>query len=94
MKKFKTSKYGTEIEPVEVVRETDAFVIFPPYRPGGKERRTAKCTDYERYHDTWEDARAFLLSRAEQDVQSARRRLEVANGTLGNVKGMKKPVDA
>jgi hypothetical protein len=40
---------------------------------------------------TWEEARDWLLQYAETQLGVARRRLQVAQSTVGNIKGMKKP---
>lgn len=87
------------IEQVECVRESESSVwiakIGRELRPGALpktlEIRRAKNTDYESYHDTWVDAHALIVRRAESDVASARSALEYANGKLGNIKGMKPP---
>ena len=71
----------SSMKPVEVERATDACVWF-------NGRRHNKTSDYESYFSTWEQAHQHLIARAEQDVDIARRRLEVANSALGNIKGM------
>jgi hypothetical protein len=97
--KFKTSSAwstGPKIERVEVIRETEQSVFLPKSRVGktNGERRAAKHSEWEQYHDTWEAARAYLLEIANDDVTAARLALERANGKLGNIKGMKKPEGA
>lgn len=74
-----------KIEEVEIEKETESSVWV-------KGRRNIKFSRLEVYHDTWEKAHAYLLRIAEEQTAQARRRLEEANGALGNVKGMKKPV--
>jgi hypothetical protein len=84
-------KYRTawnEIEALEVLRETNSQVV----RAVGShaiERREAKRSEHYNWHDTWEDAHAFLIERAEAEVQTLRNQLEQAKGRLGNIKGMK-----
>lgn len=75
---------GDGITPVECERESEQCVWI-------NSRRIAKRSDYDNYFDTWEEAHAFLLGRAEGALQSARRMLGRAQGTHGNVKGMRKP---
>jgi hypothetical protein len=92
--KFKTGGINGGIERVEVIRETEACVYVPTQgwsRTGKGERREAKRSDWTQYHDTWADAHAYLMGKAQSCVDSARRELEQANGRLGNVKGMKPP---
>jgi hypothetical protein len=84
-------KYRTawnEIEALEVLRETNSQVV----RAVGShaiERREAKRSEHYNWHDTWEDAHAFLIERAEAEVQTLRNKLEQAKGRLGQIKGMK-----
>ncbi len=65
MKKFR-SKYGTEIEEFEVVKETDKQVIFLNSR--GKEQREAKISGWQNWHDSKEDAKAFLISECDNQI--------------------------
>ena len=82
-------KYRTrfnEIKAIEVLRETDKQVVI---LVGKTERRENKVSDWSSWHDTWEDAHAFLIAEAENKVDSLRLQLEQAKGTLGQIKGMK-----
>ena len=84
MIKYKT-KFN-EIEAIEVLRETEKQVV----RLVGKtERRESKVCDWYMWHDTWEDAHAFLIAEAENEINSLRLQLDQAKGTLGQIKGMK-----
>lgn len=101
--KWKTCRYyGAKIERVECTRETDKAVWvleYPWTIDGGRgtkpptERRRMKTSESDNYHATWEDAHAYLLERAEYELDSARTRLAQAQGTHGNVKGMRKPAE-
>jgi len=83
MQKFRTGGYGNKlIESVEIDRETESSVFI------GK-NRNAKRSSYHNYFDTWDDAKAFLLKNAEDEAASIRRQLEVANGKLGNIRGLR-----
>lgn len=50
-----------------------------------------KETSYEKLCDTFDEAKKWLILKAEIDVLKARRQLELANARLGNVKGLKAP---
>ena len=89
--KFKTGYSADNIERVEVLRETAQCVYLPSHCPGKTERRDAKRSEYTQYHDTWAEARAYLMQKAQTAVIAARRNLELANARLGNIKGMKPP---
>lgn len=83
MIKYATNKWNrTEIKAVTIDRETEASVWI-------NGRRSAKDSEYGKYHDTWDAAHEHLLEKAEVKVRSLRRQLEVANSELGNVKGLK-----
>lgn len=87
--KIITSWLRPEITKIEILRETESFIFIAGYN--GKEDRRAKATEHYAYFDTWEAAHSALLTLSDNAVRSARRRLEEANGTYGNIKGMKKP---
>ena len=101
--KWKTCRYyDTKIERVECSRETDkaVWVLEYPWKlDGGRgtkpptERRRMKSSESVNYHDTWEHAHAFLMDRTERELESARSQLARAQGTHGNVKGMRKPAE-
>ncbi len=88
MIKYRTTFFwaAEKIKPVEIERETDASVFI-------KGRRRAKRSSCESYFDTWEEAKAHLMSVAESKLNSARRELERCQGYYGNIKGLKKPSD-
>jgi hypothetical protein len=95
--KFKTGYDATRIERIEAIRETAECVILPingRTLKGKVERREAKRSEWAQYHDTWVDAHAYLVERAEAQVQGLRLQLQRASGTVGNLKGMKQPEDA
>ena len=94
--KFRTTGTAGSIDPVELLRETAAFVYVANKSniAGAKaERREAKVSSYDRYHDTWAAAHRYLLAKAEGEVRAARTELARVSGYLGNIKGMKPPKD-
>lgn len=82
---FQTNGLAPRITPVEVERITERFVVLP------NGRRAARGGTCESYFPTWEDAKVHLMTDAGNDVLAARRALEVANATLGNIKGLRPP---
>lgn len=72
------------IKPILVDRETENSVFIGS-------TRNAKRSSFHNYFDTWGEAKAFLLKNAENEAVIARKRLEYANGKVGNIKGLKKP---
>ncbi len=79
-----------EINPVQCTKVTAGFV-WPAQRNG---RREARACGWVSYHDTWADAHAAMLAKAEREVDAARLKLERAKGEHGRIKGMKPPADA
>ena len=75
-----------EIKAIEVLRETDKQVVL---LVGKTEHRENKVSGWSTWHDTWEDAHAFLVEEAEKKVNSIRLQLDRAKGRLGQIKGMK-----
>lgn len=83
MKKYKAYfGYGADIEAVECDRETENSVWI-------KGNRRAKVGERETFHDTFEQAKDFLILRATRELESARSSLKRAQDKLGNIKGMK-----
>ncbi len=72
------------IAPIYIERETEKSVFFS----GG--RRQAKISEFEIFHNTWEDARNYLKQKAKDKLASARLQLQDAQGHYGNIKGLKK----
>ena len=88
MKKFRAGGFSRKlIEEVEVDRETDVSVFID-------KRRHAKRSSYHNYFDTWDQAKDFLLKKAEGEAKKCRRLLEVANGRLGNIRGLRNQEEA
>jgi hypothetical protein len=98
--KFRTKRYSpASIEAVEAEKETKKCVWIKGWTfdggPGtGALKRHEKVGAYENYFDSWAQAHAYLVERAEDALTDARRSLQEAQGHLGNVKGMKPPKDA
>lgn len=83
IKKYLTGGWRHDlIGVVEIERETESSVWIDG-------RRSAKISRYEVYHDSWDQAKEYLMIKAERGLDSARRRLETAQGHYGNVKGLK-----
>jgi len=69
MKKFRTW-YNSEIDEVEVIRETAKYVIL-----ASDGRRWAKRTeDYYNFFDTWQEAKTFLIEQTAAERKTNRSR--------------------
>jgi hypothetical protein len=80
-----------EIKPVPCTKVTAGFV-WPVERNGRRESRRRSA--WASYHETWADAHAAMLAKAERKLADCRRELERAQGNYGRIKGMKPPADA
>ena len=74
-------KYRTrwdEIEAFDIVKETDKMVFT-------KRGREAKRSDLHNWHDSWDDAKKFLVAQAELRVIKARATLDRENELLDKI---------
>ena len=81
--KWRTGGFKTLIERVECKSETEKTVIDA----GGSRRH--KISSWDRFHDSWQEAYDYLDDQLSCEVQGARKKLELANSKLGNLKGLK-----
>lgn len=88
MIKYKTTKLYVEIHLVEVSRET-ALSVWVKTKHG--ESRQQKSSDWRVFHDTWQQAKDYLVARETQRVEGLRLQLERAKRALGNAKGLREP---
>ena len=78
----------SSIEPVTVTGDSEFFLMVRYQR--GTRREAKKSTNCS-FHETWEEAKAFIVAKQEQEVFSLRSQLERANGRLGQLRGMNNP---
>lgn len=83
MKMYKTDYSNTKIEEVEVQNKTEHFVIL------GGGRRDALRTKSRNYHDTFHDAKKFIVEKLESDEQVAKDKLHRIQSALGQAKSLK-----
>jgi hypothetical protein len=89
---IKYRRHFDEIQACEVVKETAHYITFyVPGKHGTKRAHKAKeFSGYTGWHDTWEDAHAYLVAKQQERVDAIRQNLEREKGKLGQIKGMKK----
>ena len=92
--KTESSHWNIKIERIECTRETDKCIWYVARGWDNKphERNDNKSSQFVMYHDTWEDAKDYLIAETAEQVASARRALESANARHGNAKGLRYPV--
>lgn len=93
---YMTRTHYDDIRKFEVVKRTDKTVTYIEPSQGSwsaRETRANLQSSYSKFHDTWEDARAYLVKRTEREIESCRERQHKANSLLGQLKKMKPPAD-
>jgi len=73
MKKFRTS-YGTKIQEVEILRETEKQVVILTDR--NTEVKEAKRSDWQNWHNSKEEAKQFLLKSYDKQITDVNNKLE------------------
>lgn len=91
MIKYRTGGSGREqIEALEVVKETAHYVTFvAEWGHRKSEHREKKDSGYYKWFDTWEEAHAYLLERAQGSVRNCSLSLDRARERLRRVEAMK-----
>ncbi len=89
--RIQTRWLKAEIEVVDVVRETAQYVFLRGVRGWDKsgERKVLKFSEDYEYHNTWDEAHAALMERAELRLRRARIELPAAKWLHGDIKGMR-----
>jgi hypothetical protein len=88
---YRTELYSNKITRLEVRRVTAKRVVSVQLNWRNEEHETTEAREstWHAWHDTWGQAHAYLLARAEEAVKQAKAGLQKAQDILGNVKGMK-----
>ena len=79
---------SSQIEACNVLRETDKMV-FLPRSWGDGETKQLKRSDYQNWHDTFEDAQQFLIDNAQSEIDRLRGQIEYVENKLEKIKAMK-----
>jgi hypothetical protein len=79
MIKYRTRSYqDMKIEAVEVTRETDKTIWYiSEFWDKGKERRASKNSGDDKYWDTWEQARDYLVNKIKMRIARDEGRLAI-----------------
>jgi hypothetical protein len=88
MIRYMTEKYGIDITPVEVVKETEKSVFV---QVGKRLDRHAKKTAYDQWFTTWEEAHNFLVKRTQGKIRRLKDDLEGAEENLAELLTLEKP---
>lgn len=88
-------KYRTifdKIEAIEIDHETDKQVVLCAGRIFGT-RRQNKVSDLVNWHNSWDEAYAFLIHIAEKEVNWSLAHLENCKIKLEKIKNIKRPTE-
>jgi hypothetical protein len=89
--KYEVKTFGKDrIVQVKCVKETEKTLWVETENWRGRKNVSMRRKDPD-FYDTWEEAHAELLKRAEANLNHARLALQRAQGEYGNVKGMANP---
>lgn len=88
LKRYRATRYSDEIKEIEILRETDKFVVVEDTFWGKKERREAKDSDWSVIRETKEECRQWLVKIYEGELRSAEIRLERAKAQLERAKAL------
>lgn len=80
MKKFRAN-YGTRIEELEILRETEHTIVY--LDSNGKEQRDYKKTHWSSWHDSKEAAINYLVAGKQKEIE----------GHLKNIEYIKEQID-
>ena len=87
MKKYRTW-YDTRIEEVDVVSETAKFVIIEDRNWSHRSLKHPERNDDTHYHDTWQEAKDFLIDREQDAIVGHRNDIERHQKTLEKIMEM------
>lgn len=90
MIKYKASVISKKITAVEVVRETEKFVVFSHSKGEFKE---AKASEYTAYFDSFEDAKSWIVEQYELQVGRFESMLKSYKNGLEFVLSLEPPSD-
>ena len=77
MIKYKVRKWKSTIESVEVVKETEKFVVLALNNAFGTgTRRESKVSDYYRYFDSWGEAHQYHIDRLTSSIAATEAKLK------------------
>lgn len=87
---YRTS-YDLNITPFECEKASKDWISYSDHK--GRRRRCARWSRFEKYFDTWEEARDFLLDRARKRLQSAHETIEDETKSINALLSMNGPID-
>ena len=84
IRKYRTG-WSNAIESVDCTKETNNCVWPSDDKYG---RRELKRSDYRQYHDTWAEAKLYLVTKCERETANAQRMLAATEKRLRTVNAL------
>ncbi len=72
----------SSIEAFEVIKETNAFVVFKNKHNHNKPGREAKRSDWQNWHDSFQEAKLFLIEQQNIKILMIKQKLKYAEQEL------------
>ena len=98
MIKYRTGIFVKLIEPVEVIKETPKMVTILVRGENStsgeywsREYKYLKHSDYIQFHDSWREAKEFLVSKANQKIDGHRTAIAVAEAKIQAIEALEEP---
>lgn len=82
MKKFRAN-YGTRIEELEVVKETEKTIVYIDMF--GKEQRDYKVSSWNTWHDSKTEALNFLVNKKQKEIEHLYSQIKYKEEELENI---------
>lgn len=89
IEKWKLAGWSNDrLSKISFARETNSFYVDE------KGNRHAKESRYEKYFDTWQEAKEYKIAAAKQQIVSARANLQRTQTALEEAEAMQSPPEA
>lgn len=89
MIKYKTCGFSDRIDEVEIARETKSSLWIISLN--GHARRASKISRYDNYHDTWKEAKDYLINSQQGKIDSCVEELNYHNQKMQKIKNLSEP---
>jgi hypothetical protein len=90
MKKYRAWASAGDIQEVEVLRETEHFVILPS-RSSSYRREAKRTEDYYCFFDTWQEAKDYMIAKVEKEMKNAEWRVLQYEERLRQIRALTRP---
>lgn len=86
MKKFR-GNYGTRIDELEIIKETEKQIVYIR-KEDGREVREAKVSDWASWHETKEDAVNYMVEKQQVKINELTRLIDGCNEKIKTIRSL------